>query len=153
MGVSASPWENHDTDFFLGVLAISSATHCAFQVTGSWLFGADASGHVETQRISRISRASLCVARRLQTVKHIASNSFAWGRNVRGPTGRLHPTLEVVTMKKSLLATLVAGSILGWAATASADQDPLIPPPEGKFIGNVTFVTEYWFRGLRQTNN
>ena len=56
-------------------------------------------------------------------------------------------------MKKSLLATLVAGSILGWAAVASADQDPLIPAPEGKFIGNVTFVTEYWARGLRQTNN
>jgi uncharacterized protein (TIGR02001 family) len=55
-------------------------------------------------------------------------------------------------MKKSLLATLVAGSILGWAAVASADQDPLIPAPEGKFIGNVTAVTEYWARGLRQTN-
>lgn len=53
-------------------------------------------------------------------------------------------------MKKSLLATLVAGSILGWAAAASAD--PLIPAPEGKFIGNVTGVTEYWARGLRQTN-
>lgn len=55
-------------------------------------------------------------------------------------------------MKKSLLATLVAGSILGWAAVASADQDPLVPAPDGKFIGNVTFVTEYWSRGLRQTN-
>jgi uncharacterized protein (TIGR02001 family) len=56
-------------------------------------------------------------------------------------------------MKKSLLATLVAGSILGWAAVASADQTPLVPAPEGKFIGNVTFVTEYWSRGLRQTNS
>jgi uncharacterized protein (TIGR02001 family) len=55
-------------------------------------------------------------------------------------------------MKKSLLATLVAGSILGWATLASADQDPLVPAPEGKFIGNVTFATEYWSRGLRQTN-
>ena len=43
-------------------------------------------------------------------------------------------------------------SILGWAAVASADQDPLIPAPEGKFIGNVTGVTEYWARGIRQTN-
>jgi uncharacterized protein (TIGR02001 family) len=56
-------------------------------------------------------------------------------------------------MKKSLLATLVAGSILGWAAIASADQDPLVPAPDGKFIGNVTGVTEYWARGLRQTNS
>jgi len=56
-------------------------------------------------------------------------------------------------MKKSLLATLVAGSILGWAAVASADQEPLVPAPEGKFIGNVTFATQYWFRGLKQTND
>lgn len=56
-------------------------------------------------------------------------------------------------MKKSLLATLVAGSILGWATIASADQDPLVPAPEGKFIGNVTFVTQYWARGLKQTDD
>jgi uncharacterized protein (TIGR02001 family) len=55
-------------------------------------------------------------------------------------------------MKKSLLAALVAGSILSWGTIASADQEPLIPAPEGKFIANVTGVTEYWFRGLRQTN-
>ena len=56
-------------------------------------------------------------------------------------------------MKKSLLATLVAGAILGSSVAAFADQDPLIPAPEGKFIGTVTFASQYWFRGLKQTDD
>jgi uncharacterized protein (TIGR02001 family) len=56
-------------------------------------------------------------------------------------------------MKKSLIATLVAGSILGWVSAAAADQEPLVPLPEGKFVGNVTFATQYWFRGLKQTKD
>jgi len=56
-------------------------------------------------------------------------------------------------MKKSLFATLVAGAILGSSVAAFADQEPLIPAPEGKFIGTVTFATQYWFRGLKQTDD
>lgn len=57
-------------------------------------------------------------------------------------------------MNKSLLAALVAGSILslGPLSPGSTQADPLLPAPEGKFVGNVTGVTEYWSRGLRQTN-
>jgi uncharacterized protein (TIGR02001 family) len=56
-------------------------------------------------------------------------------------------------MKKNLLATLVAWSILGWASMASADQEPLVPPPAGKFVGTINFATQYWFRGLKQTDD